>query len=280
MKVITISTSGEDKIKRLLQSAATFKIPIEIIGNNKRYESHNDKTLILLDFLKTQVPDETILYIDGYDCIFLRDLTYIKTQFEKFNHPFVMSTEQNFNCDFPFLQKLTFYSRLSNAPGPYKFLNAGCWIGKAEYVKNVLLEIGNGVEDQTMLNKYLSTNQDKITLDHRHSIFTCTGGRAGLEEKDYANINNLLRNNLKGTFPAVFHAPGRNFIGLNKILSMMELDYARQEETKEMQKSYDYSRRMNGLNSFVLPDNFLFHILLKIVLISLLLIIVFFVVVN
>lgn len=263
MKVITISTSGEDKIKRLLQSAASFNITIEIIGDKKRYESHNDKTLILLDFLGTQNPDETILYIDGYDCIFLRGLDYIKAEYEKFDHPFVMSTEQNFNCDFPLRQKLKFYSKLRNAPGPYKFLNAGCWIGKAGYVKNILQQIGNGVEDQTMLNKYLSNNRDKIALDHDHSIFTCTGGRAGLEERDYSNIDNLLRNNIKMTLPAVFHAPGRNFPGLNKILSMLKLKYERQTETKEMQKSYAYSKWMNHLNATILPDNFLFHLILK-----------------
>lgn len=265
MKVITIATEINQHLERLLQSATHFNISLEILGKDRIYRDHNDKTIILLEYLNSIQSSETVLYLDGYDCIFLKDLTYITETFKKFNHPFVISTEQNFNCDSPFPQKLSLYLKYPKGSRPYRFLNAGGWIANAGYAIEILQKIlakeGN---DQSLMNRYMAENHNALCLDYNQEIFTCTAGRTGLEMKDYRLKYGRIQNTITGAFPAIFHAAGKNFIGLSKIIA--QLPYLKNEviEDKSIINNYDYSKFMNKINAWVFPDNFLFHSTLKV----------------
>ncbi len=265
MKVITIATEINKHVNRLIKSANHFGIEVHILGRDTTYRDHNDKSIIVLEYLRSIDNSETVLYVDGYDCIFLRDLTYIQEQFSSFNHPFVISTEQNFNCDSALPNKLFYYFKYPKGKKPYRFLNAGGWIARADYaitiLEKVLAKSGN---DQDLLNKYFSTNHTALALDYDHRIFSCTAGRTGLESQDYVLDNGMVKNRLTGTNPAIFHAAGENFIGLSKIIKLVP--YLKNEvyNEKSLNKKYAYSKFVNTLTARMLPDNFLFHLLLKI----------------
>lgn len=265
MKVITIATKINKHLKRLIKSADHFGIPLQVLGKDMSYRDHNDKTIILLNYLKEVKDSEAILYLDGYDCIFLRDLNYIEEQFESFHHPFVISTEQNFNCDSSFPLKFFYYLKYPKGKSPYRFLNAGSWIAKADYatmvLEKVLAEKGN---DQDLLNKFFALNHGSLALDYDHRIFTCSAGRTGLESEDYVLENGLVKNRVTKSFPAVFHAAGENFIGLSKVIKLVSYLDDEIYEERSLNKKYTNSKFINTLNARILPNNFLFHLLLKV----------------
>ena len=264
MRVITIATHSNHHLERLLSSAKEFGIEVELLGQGMKYETHNDKTRILLDYLGELDKDEIILYTDGYDSVFLSDLTYIEDEFKQMDHPFVMGTEQNFNCDAPFFEKLSYYLKYPKGKKPYRFLNAGGWIGRAGYVKDILkLVESEGECDQDMLNRYLTENKGKIKLDYHHKIFSCLAGRAGMENKDYIlDQSGKVKNVVTKSHPAILHAAGKNFYGMYKVTS--KLPYIPKESfDKNEIDTYRLSKFWNVMTAYTISDNFLFHIIVQ-----------------
>jgi len=264
MRVITIATHSNHHLERLLSSARKFGIEVELLGQGMNYVTHNDKTRILLDYLGKLDEDEIILYTDGYDSVFLADLAYIEDEFKKMDHPFVMGTEQNFNCDAPFLEKFSYYLKYPKGERPYRFLNAGGWIGRAGYAKDILALVEKDGEcDQDMLNRYLTTNREKIKLDYGNRIFSCMAGRTGMEDKDYlVEDEGKVKNTITKSYPAILHAAGKNFFGLYKVIG--KLPYIPKETFDDAEiEIYNKSKFWNTLTARTTADNFLFHILVQ-----------------
>lgn len=262
MKVITIATHANHHLDRLLASTRNFNIEIELLGQGRTYTAHNDKTRWTLEFLEKQDDDEIVLYTDGYDSAFLRGASYIEEEFLKMDHPFVLGTEQNFNCDEPPLSKFLFYLKYPSGKRPYRFLNAGGWIGRAGYVKDILKQIEKeGANDQDIFNQFITSNQDKLKLDYEHKIFSCTAGRSGMEGHDYIlDSNGLIKNTITGSHPAIIHAAGNNYYGLEKITS--KLDFFPKEEFSEAEiKNYEKYKFRNTVIAYTTKDNYLFHVL-------------------
>lgn len=264
MKVVTIATDHNHHLERLLVSAKHFGIDIIQLGKGREYKSHNDKTRWLLEYFDSLDEDEIVLYTDGYDSVFLSDLNYIEKEFLAMDHPFVMGTEQNFNCDAPPLAKLDFYLSYPRGKKPYRFLNAGGYIGRVGYVKEMLLRVEkDGENDQDMLNQYYSKNHGTIKLDHDQRIFSCIAGRSGMEDHDYAlDADGKIRNTVTGSNPGILHAAGKNFYGLYKVIS--QLGFFPVETFSEGEiRQYKKSRFWNKLTAYSTRDNYLFHFLLK-----------------
>ncbi len=263
MRVVTIATHSNHHLERLLSSARNFNIEVEQLGRGTTYKTHNDKTRILLEFLADLDEDEIILYTDGYDSVFLSDLDHIEKEYLKMGHPLVMGTEQNFNCDAPFFDKLSYYLKYPRGLKPYRFLNAGGWIGRAGHMKRILkLVEKDGECDQDMLNRYLTTNAQDIKLDYHQKIFSCIAGRSGMEDEDYLVEDGKVLNTNTKNHPAILHAAGKNFYGMYKVTS--QLPYIPKEIFSDEEiKQYKKSRFWNRLTAKTLRDNYLFHLLLQ-----------------
>jgi len=264
MRVVTIATHHNHHLERLLISAKKFNINLELLGQGVEYVSHNDKTKILLQYLEDLDENEIVLYTDGYDSVFLSGLEYMEKEYIKMNHPFVMGSEQNFNCDAPALAKLRFYLNYPKGKKPYRFLNAGGWIGRSGYVKKMLkLVQKEGENDQNMLNQYITKNHGSIKLDHDQKIFSCMAGRSGMEDRDYRlDDNGKIQNTLTGSYPGILHAAGKNFYGLYKVTSQLKF-FPKESFSEEEIKQYGKSRFWNRLTAYTTRDNYLFHFSLK-----------------
>lgn len=270
MKVVTIATDHNHHLERLLVSARHFGIDIIQLGKGREYKSHNDKTRWLLEYFEGLDDDDIVLYTDGYDSVFLSDLKYIEREFLAMNHPFVMGTEQNFNCDASPLAKLDFYLSYPKGKKPYRFLNAGGYIGRVGYVRDMLLRVEkDGENDQDMLNQYYSKNHGTIKLDHDQKIFSCIAGRSGMEDHDYMlDAEGKIRNTVTGSYPGILHAAGKNFYGLYKVINQLGF-FPEETFSQEEINQYKKSRFWNKLTAYTTRDNYLFHFLLKATVIAL-----------
>lgn len=263
MKVVTVATHHNHHLERLLISAKKQGIEVVIIGEGREYIDHSIKTDWLLEYLETVDKNEIILYTDGYDSVLLRDENYIQEEFEKFDHPMVFGAEQNFNCEASFLKKFDYYVRFPKGKKPYRFLNAGGWIGRAGYAKELLSKVVGG-DDQSLLLKYVSKHKTAIKHDTDQRVFACMAGRTGMEKHDYTiDDQGRVQSSITNSRPAILHAPGKNYFGLYKIISQLKF-FPEETFSKAEIKQYWKSKLRNVLIAKTTDDNYLFHLLLNV----------------
>ena len=204
MKFITVDTNTSPKLERLMRSCQHFGIPLEVIGAGRPYPYHGVKIQYIVEYLEAQEPDETVLFVDGYDVVFLTCAEEIESKFNSFDHPFVLSTEQNCNVDGGLRVRFPTWFYYPKGKKPYRFINTGSIVGKAGYMLDLLrrLQIQATDCEQTILNRHFTKHESDLALDYDQNLFTCTAGRTGLEEDDYRVENGRLRNNLTGSFPS------------------------------------------------------------------------------
>ncbi|NRG19078.1 hypothetical protein HPQ64_15410 [Rhizobiales bacterium] len=264
MKFITVDTAASPKLERLRRSCRYHGIPLEVIGEGRPYPGHGAKIAYVIEYLSAQEPDEIVMFVDGYDVVFLAGAEEIERKFDAFGHPLVFSTEQNCNVNGGFFSRFPVWLRYPKGKRPYRFINSGSYIGRAGYMREFLQRIDatQAASDQTVINRYYVKHPSELALDYDQEIFTCTAGRTGLEEEDYRVEDGRLRNLVTDSLPCVLHCPGKNFIGLEKIVSKLPIGGSPYKASETEARKYRKSRRINRINARLLPDNFLFHLIL------------------
>lgn len=263
MKFVTIATTQTAGFNRLKNSADHYNIDLVNLGVGKTYQGNGTKIVFLKDYLKTLLADEIVLYTDAYDSLFLASPDKIESAFRSFNHPFVMSAEQNFsmksNSLFFYWINLFYWLKYPKKyPKPYRYINAGSFVGEAGYMLNLFNELPLDAatpSDQTIFHKYYTDHADAIRLDHTHLIFTCNGGRSGLEETDYTIRDNQLVHPRTGSTPCILHVPGKNRTGLEIIYGKLFPQFKRPlsaDEVKQYRKKRLISLCLNTVSSEIL----------------------------
>ncbi|MEP1151137.1 MAG: hypothetical protein JXR20_06010 [Balneola sp.] len=282
MKFVTVATHKNRNFELFQESATQQGVKFDVLGWNEEYTSHNCKSAWLIDYLKDLPDDEIVFFTDSYDALLLANEEEIYEKFLEFEHPFVMSTEQNFNYGGKLIDKVKIYNSLKKGKKPYQFLNSGGWIGECRYAEKLLKEISNPNKydhklksDQSSFNKLYSKNNSLLVLDDGNKIFTCTAGRTGLEDLDYSVKNNRIINNNTNTAPCIIHFAGKNFTGANYLLSSLP-NFGGKKFDTDKTTNYKTYKLKNRLIDLTCKDNFLFHQVAHILIIILILLVLSF----
>lgn len=266
LEVITISTHDTTNFELFKLSADKLGIDATRIGYGKKYTGHHLKSLWLMEFLKEQPYHKLMLYTDSMDAFFLGGIDEILHKYAQFNAPLVLSAEQNLNIrPTSTFDKYRRYRRLkSNRSKPYRFLNAGGWIGEAGEMLRILENIGafGNIDDQEAMNLYYSDHPSELTIDSNHEIFSCTAGRTGLEKLDYRVENDRVINVITGSKPAIMHFAANNFTGGNKILSQLSMFGELRYPAKPPNR---WNHFKNRLTSIFKTDNYFFHLVAPVI---------------
>lgn len=221
MKVVTYATDVTDGVQLFLASCARYGIEPTVLGSGQPFTGHGMKIVLLRAYLNGIDATETVLYTDAYDVLFLRDPSDLEDTFRSFDRPVVFSTEGYFKfIDF---SKAWYWLNYPKGRKPFaigRYLNAGCFIGKAGPLLRVFeqLPVEETTEcDQTVLSKHFIAHPEDLTLDYGQRIFATTSAREGFEIGDFSIADDRLRQNLTGTYPYVLHFPGRNRVGLDLV---------------------------------------------------------------
>ena len=147
-------------------------------------------------------PDDLLLFADGYDCLFVRNLSDIEHTFAGFGHEFVMSAETNCAPD------ADRAPRYPPSPTRHRFLNAGCWMATAHAARRLLEDLSvwrlpSCLNDQQVIADWWLDHQDRIRLDYSGELFhSCWEASADL---DYGE---QVTNRYTGARPYVVHGNG------------------------------------------------------------------------
>lgn len=208
--VITVATHETDGLKLLRKSCSLNNIKLNILGFNKKWTDFYMKAQELHSYLKTKDDDTIILFIDGYDSYFLTGINNIIHKFISMNCGILFSAEKNCSPDKSLINK---YPEVTT---PFRFLNAGGFIGYAGALKPMVDELihlrsteknNNMYSDQYLWTRCYLDNKDKIKLDINCDIFQTLHSTS---IDDFTLVGGGYKNNITGSFPCILHANGRS----------------------------------------------------------------------
>lgn len=266
MKFVSIATRSSPRLVLLKSSCAHNGIDLEILGEGEPYPGNGTKIKLLCDYLERLAPDEVVLYLDAYDTVFLAGSEEIEEKFRALGHPVVFSAEQNCSVNGSAWLRFDAWRRYPRFRKPYRYINAGSLIGEAKPMLEALRRANippAAKSDQSLLHLFFVANPDVFSLDDRHTIFTCTAGRTGLEMDDYAVEGDRLRNRITGTLPCVLHCPGKNYYGLERLTAKLPFERAPYIPTRAEIRENRRSRRWNWVTARLGQDNYIFHFALQ-----------------
>lgn len=222
MIVISVATENTAEFKRFEQSLKIQEIEYKILGMNTKWQGGNmemgpgggQKINMLrnelMNWNKSQLKENIILFTDSYDVITLTNSCEILTKFNSIcdNNTVLFSAEKG--C-WPLKQLDIFYPEVESE---YKFLNSGGFIGNAEKILDLLeKKIENCEDDQLYYTKLFlfdnkidkTINTNKIMLDYQCDIFQTLNG--ALDHIDVVNKKRIF-NKYTNTFPCLLHGNG------------------------------------------------------------------------
>lgn len=222
---VTVASDPHFGLDRLKESAVHHGLDLTVLGYGRPFQGKGSKFLYLAEFAASLPSSDLIVFTDAYDSVFLAGFERFDEVISQMDGDLIISAEQNLFMRghplfFPW-QTFPIYLSYPNGPKPYMFLNSGTLVATAGRLASLCDEVGITPDidsDQTALSRFFCRYPDRLTLDYRHELMTCNGGRVGMEKTDYSWVEGRLRNNLTGTFPCVLHVPGKNEQSLCKIL--------------------------------------------------------------
>ena len=215
---------GEVNLKDLIDSCKKLEVSLVVHGRGKSFDSTIFKLENILEYCVNNTDDDDIIiYLDAFDTLLLADQTEILTKFYVFDKKIVFCS--HYTCE-PYDPITDHFPRL-NDKFP-RFLNSGCLIGYAKYIREGIEDIfgeyeivkkiyGNmlAMSDQFHWSLYYLKHKDIIAIDNRCNLFQ---ELSGIGYSSLYLSGGRWINQETGTKPCMLHGTGANGIKKLKIL--------------------------------------------------------------
>ncbi|KAJ1459403.1 hypothetical protein M885DRAFT_511344 [Pelagophyceae sp. CCMP2097] len=252
LDVVTFaSNETECGYRRLVASARSYGVEVVNIGGAAHWPAGHtvwsnglklELVYVHARALAEKDADALMMAVDGYDVALAGGLKSVKMRFDRLGvekGTVVLSGDQTFYFQGEREQCYGEHYPPARHGTPYRFVNSGSLIGRAEDVaalmKHALVQYAqgwSGVSDQTLLHRVYadaalrefaecvdgfrtlrcgaeacdSAPPVKIIIDAHQVLFANTGGRANLRDLEVSG--GRIRNKLTDTYPVVVHCPG------------------------------------------------------------------------
>lgn len=211
-----------------VNSAKTYNITIEYLGLGIKFKEHKQRLNILKNYLPSLDPDTIVVCMDGSDTLFNSDSELLLSKFMEKKTKIVISSEKNFTYQYSYYK-----DRFDSILSPYKYVNAGTFMG---YAKNILEMIHDMIEidkkqsanDQGLLGIWVYKNLDNrslVKLDSNCDIFwVTTSDWEQIIDNNFPKNRVIVNPNTK-TRPCIIHYTGKgdNVLvkGYNKLYKLI-----------------------------------------------------------
>lgn len=142
MKIVTCITDAEHPGYKygLKASCRYHKLDlITLISKDLDWKSHRNKDNSLKNYLQELLPNEIILFTDGYDTIFIENENKILERYKQVTNNTKILIAAEINC-YPAHYLANYYPSVKS---PFKYLNSGGFIGSVEQILKVLNDLEN-----------------------------------------------------------------------------------------------------------------------------------------
>ena len=209
----------EDGSKRFLNTAKKFNIDVELIGIGYEYKRHQnqDRFYVLRDKLKTVSDEQIIVVMDAFDTLINGTENEIINKFLEKKTRILFSAEKAYSY-----QYLEYKNKFMNANSPYKFINAGTFMGYAKDIKKMnddciyTLENNNNYKqaaEMGIMGIWVSDRLNKrniIKLDTKCDVFWVTTDDYEIFREQSISKNKNIQNIYSKTNPKILHVIGAN----------------------------------------------------------------------
>jgi len=208
--------TAETKAIHLIDTSHAFNVDMEFIGIGETFIGFRERLPILQKHLRTVDPEEIITVMDGYDTLFNNKPEIALERFLAKNTRILISAEKSFTYQYPM-----YFEKYDQIKSPYKFVNAGTYMGYAGDILSmldVMFEVPYDGIDQGMIGAWLYDKLDqpeKVQLDTNCDIFWVTSGD-WVELKKIAEEELELINPTTNTKPFIIHNTGNADPNLNE----------------------------------------------------------------
>ena len=199
-------------LEKHIRTALANEVPLKILGLNSPWgggDMVNDpgggqKINLLIPELEKlkKDPNAIVLFVDGYDVLFLDSLDRIVSSFLSKNVPTLFAAEKTCWPD------RSLASKYPKSPYGYRFLNSGTFVGYAKDLSKITERakedgLPNIADDQLYYTLELLNGRyrDLISLDYKCEIFQCLGH----SYEDVKVENGRLHNTVTNTRPLIAH---------------------------------------------------------------------------
>ena len=154
--VITYATHSHGTFDKLINNE--FNIPVQVLGWNTEWRGFNDKFIGVYKYIKTLPADAIVLFVDGFDSVFNKNIDVIEKRFLEMNSKVVFSLDHESR-----MARHIFGTCIGNNRA-----NTGLYIGYVEYLKPILKKVLQlkCTDDQVKINSvckdfpYISIDTD------------------------------------------------------------------------------------------------------------------------
>lgn len=210
----------EEKLFRLNKSCEKNDIDMVAYGRGETFYFYEAKIVKLGNFLNEHKAEYThALFTDAADTLFLSSLDEIIEKYKKFNVPLLLSTEKfaypgHIGGDFP------------ESPTPYRYFNAGGFIGEIPYLLDTLSKLKtyywvNDNDNAHWMYGYVN-KRIKLDMDYHCDIFQT------MSDVDFGTEMEIkdgrLFNKVTGSKPSIVHFNGPKGAGTRND-ELMQLVY-------------------------------------------------------
>jgi hypothetical protein len=199
---------AKTKASYLIDTANIFGINMEFIGIGETFIGFRERLPILQKHLRTVDPKEIIVVMDGYDTLFNNKPEIALERFLAKSTRILISAEKAFTYQYS-----AYFEKYNQIESPYKFVNAGTYMGYAGDILNMLntmFEVPYDGIDQGMIGAWLYDKLDqpeKVQLDTNCDVFWVASGDWN-KLKEIAESKNPIKNPFTDTRPFVIHNTG------------------------------------------------------------------------
>jgi hypothetical protein len=264
MKFITVATDPQHYYYSMIESAKRNNIDLEILGWGKKWGGFIWRLKLLINYLQNLDKNEIVMFVDAYDIIFMKGPQEIENEFLSYDKNIVFGGLCGENSYLEKKMTKLIFSKNLEFPEQetcFKALNAGCYIGYADSILDILTGIcsrndcrNKKLDDQKIISEYFIKNHHNKNLgidfntrivynfespsdfnyiyNHIIRFFNLKTIDYGLENKLFKLENNNFLVKQNGTYPCIIHAHG--YTNIDSIVKKLNLP------PKIKSKNYEY----------------------------------------
>jgi hypothetical protein len=222
---VTYASHGgrDDRFCRAIESSLRHNVNLIILGWGVPWQGLSQKLDAAHNFASSLPASDIMLFTDAFDVMFTDGPENLLKNYVTLNADIVFAGECG--C-WPHIMEnkgIECFSKYPSSPTPYRYLNSGTWIGRAQQstkmLAAVIIEAGKlftNANDQKLVADMFMNRRFNITLDYYASLFQSMHMTVDRKLLPYCNpyedilIKNDGRffNRRTNTTPSVFHFNG------------------------------------------------------------------------
>lgn len=171
LHIVTVATDNLYYLPYLRQTCADMGAKLIVLGMGEKWGGYVWKITKMIDFLKTVSPTDIVCFVDGYDVICTRSLSYLVPTFlEIINREKCKIIIAKDSIALPSIIRKLYFGYCKNTS-----INSGTYIGFAYDILDTLIRAQSlyptETDDQKLLTSYCNHNPGDFYIDIHSEIF-------------------------------------------------------------------------------------------------------------